>query len=109
MSFYNLSNGVHVGFSLTFFDSQELEPDVGGGWKAHKNDGWALLPMVVAQPCQSVNQLAFKQIPEVAAPHVSGFWLGGTHPFGGLLARQGRPAGGFSDFNSMYLDLIFGR
>ena len=82
MSFYNLSNGVHVGFPLTFFDSQELEPDVGGGWKALKNDGWALLPMVVAQPCQTVKQLAFKQIAQFAAHRVWGFRLGGAHPFG---------------------------
>jgi hypothetical protein len=70
MSFYNLSNGAYVVFPLTFFDSQELEPDVGGGWNAHKNDGWALLPMVVAQPCQTVNRLAFKQIAQFAAHHV---------------------------------------
>ena len=56
MSFYNLSNVANVVFRLTFFDSQELEPDVGGDWKAHKNDGWALLPMVVAKPCQTVKQ-----------------------------------------------------
>lgn len=84
MSFYNLSNGGHVVFPLTFFDSQELVPEVGGGWKAHKNDGWALLPMVLAQPCQTVNQLAFKQISQFAAHHVWGFLLGDAHPFGGF-------------------------
>ena len=84
MSFYNLINGDYVVFPLIFFDSQELEPDVGGGWKAHKNDGWALLPMVLAQPCQTVNQLAFKQISQFAAHHVWGFLLGDAHPFGGF-------------------------
>ena len=82
MSFYNLINGDHVVFPLNFFDSQELEPDVGGGWKALKNDGWALLPMVVAQPCQAVNQLAFKQIAQFAAHHVWGFLLVDARPFG---------------------------
>lgn len=107
MSFYNLSNGVHVGFPLTFFDSQELEPDVGGGWKALKNDGWALLPMVVAQPCQTVKQSnSLRSNKLLNSPRiVSGAfgWVAHTHLAAFSCVRLG-PKRGFFDFNLMHLD-----
>ena len=107
MSFYNLINGDYVVFPLIFFDSQELEPDVGGGWKAHKNDGWALLPMVVAQPCQTVKQSnSLRSNKLLNSPRImSGAfcWLTHARLAVSKFVRLG-PRRGFADFNLLHLD-----